>query len=284
MGEVSMGGRAIVRRFKRWVIISLGISMLAVSSSVLSCGPIKQTPETTTTEGPPFSNADYYNLDENPDDYIGRQGTVYGQISNIVEYTDGSADVIILPDIGLVPRAFLLKAKSKGNLIKGDFVKATGEFAGLEQVGILGEEPAIEVTKIEKVDPFIAIPIMTPPIKVVTVKQTKNQQGFIVTLEKIDFTEDHTRAYIRVKNESPDEVSLFASSASAVQGSRQFETEPTIADLPTLPSDILPSIEAQEVVVFERLDIESKQARFVFEGSSENFDIDIEPFAFEVTW
>lgn len=239
-------------------------------------------PPPPTTEAKTFGNNDYQQIVENPDEFVGAQGTLYGRVFNVVE----GLHIQIFLDLEN-NNQFVLKTTSSRDLVGGNYVKAEGEFTGLETFtnpfGGQVTAPAMDLKRIEKIDPLDAISFMAPAIKTVEVNETINQQGFAVTLVRVKFTNNHTRLLLRVKNGTSDRVGLFTSDALAQQGSRQFETMP-MPDVPGIPSSILPSAEVVGVVFFEPLDIDVGNARFVFEGFSENFDITIEPFVFDVSW
>lgn len=271
----------------KWALIGLGL--LTFIGIILSsgCAPEEEAErarerETTTTEARRFTNADYDELMRNPGRFEGAQGTVYGRVFNVVEGSHLQIFIDLEND-----RQFVLQTESSRGIREDDFVKAEGEFTGIETfTNPFGGEisaPVIDLGSIEEVDPLVALPFMAPAFRTVEINQTVDQHGFAVTLVWVEFADDHTRALFRVRNGTSDAATLFVSSAVAVQGSKQFETE-FVFDFPELQSDYQPGTEAEGYIFFEPLDVGVGQARFSIDGYSENFDIDIEPFVFNVSW
>ncbi len=50
------------------------------------------------------------------------------------------------------------------------------------------------------------------------------------------------------------------------------------AGYPEVPSDILPKTNVEAIIPFPAVNPSEKAIKFYFEGSSENYDINIEPF------
>jgi len=276
-----------MRQFLRWNITVIGFLILVVAAMFVSCAPTEQPEEaTTTTTERPFGNADYNDLIRNPDDFVGRRGIIYGQVFNIFE-DEESTFIQIWTDLDL-DNQFVLNVESSRGFTDGDSVRADGEFAGIETyINIFGAEieaPFMDTERLEKHDPLETVSFMAAPTKTVEVNQIINQQGFAVTLTKIEFTENHTLVYLRAVNGTSDTVSLFTFTAVAIQGPRQFETQFVFLNVPEIPSDIFPGVEAEGVVFFEPLDVNLGQARFNFQAFSESIFVDIEPFVFDVTW
>jgi hypothetical protein len=133
---------------------------------------------------------------------------------------------------------------------------------------------------IEKVDP---VDILAPTKLKVDVNKTSNQNGYSITLQKVEFADNETRVYLAVKNGTSDKIHFWGHNAKALQNNKQLDSE-MFSDYPEVQSEILPGVVSEGIVVFPALDINAKKATFVFDGSSDNFDISIEPMSFDVSW
>jgi hypothetical protein len=101
-------------------------------------------------------------------------------------------------------------------------------------------------------------------------------------LQIVEVAEDETRAYIKITNNSKEEISFYSFNSKIIAGTKQLE-EDDHYNYPEIPSEILPGVSVEGIVVFPSIKDEQGTAKFYFEGSSENYDIDIEPFIFEVS-
>jgi hypothetical protein len=139
--------------------------------------------------------------------------------------------------------------------------------------------PVVEAEKIEIIDYITAV---SPTIKTIDVDNTVEQHGIKVTLEKIELAKEETRVYIKVKNDSEDNASIWTHTAKLVQSSKQYEEEYNFdADYPELQSELLPEIETEGVITFNAIS-EEETIKFVIEGTSDDYSLDFEPFVFEV--
>lgn len=164
-----------------------------------------------------------------------------------------------------------------------NYVKVTGtvidEMKGTNAFGAELNAPVVEAEKIEIIDYITAV---SPTIKTINVDNTVEQHGIKVTLEKIELAKEETRVYIKVKNDSEDNASIWTHTAKLVQGSKQYEEEYNFdADYPELQSELLPEIETEGVITFNAISQE-EAIKFVIEGVSDDYSLDFEPFVFEI--
>lgn len=110
--------------------------------------------------------------------------------------------------------------------------------------------------------------------------QVIEQQGINVAVTKVEFADNETRIYVTATNNSEDTVNLWSSSAKIIQNGQQYEQTygNYLADYPELSSDILPGASSSGILCFDAL--EASEFQFYLEGSSDNWEIDLEPFTF----
>ena len=154
-----------------------------------------------------------------------------------------------------------------------------GEMKGTNVFGATLSIPMVEAQSIEIVDYITAV---SPTLETINVDSEINQHGLIVALNKIEFAEDETRVYLKVKNNSNDSVSIWKHSAKVVQGNKQFEYEYNfLADYPEIQNDLLPGVESEGIIPFPPMDPE-QSLRFIIEGSCDDYTLKVNPFEFEI--
>ncbi|MGL6056856.1 MAG: hypothetical protein ACRC17_00885 [Culicoidibacterales bacterium] len=164
-----------------------------------------------------------------------------------------------------------------------DYVKVTGyvqEIAEFENAfGGIITAPVIRATNVE-VSTYQEI--MSPTVKEVTFDdQMQDQHGFQFTVNKVEFAENETRVYVKAKNGTPNNFSLYTYSAVAVQGTTQYEMQTNYdADYPELPTDLQPGVEASGVLVFPAM--EQTNFKVIIGGHSSDWELDIADFQLEL--
>lgn len=154
-----------------------------------------------------------------------------------------------------------------------------GEMKGTNVFGATLSIPMVEAQSIEIVDYITAV---SPTLETINVDSEINQHGLIVALNKIEFAEDETRVYLKVKNNSNDSVSIWKHSAKVVQGNKQFKYEYNfLADYPEIQNDLLPGVESEGIIPFPPMDPE-QSLRFIIEGSCDDYTLKVNPFEFEI--
>jgi len=97
----------------------------------------------------------------------------------------------------------------------------------------------------------------------IPVSQTNTQNGFMVTLDKIEVASAETRYFLTVKNNSSDKISFYTFDAKAIQGSKQFELKSIYDSNEEIPSEILPGVEAKGVLVSDPIDKSQKEISLI---------------------
>ena len=235
-------------------------------------------------EGDPIL-ADEFNLVYyNPEEYMGRNVEFYGKV--FVQPEKDSE--------GTYLQMFTLNQGSDGNTIvaildpnldvsDGDIVYVKGVvvdvYEGTNMFGATIVAPQILANSIEKSDYATAF---SPALKVIEVNQEINQHGYSMTLERIELAASETRVYLKIKNDSSDNISFYSFNSVIIQGSNQISEEDNWdADYQEINSEIFPGVTSEGVVTFAPVDIEGENLKLVFEGSSDDYYLDFEPFVFE---
>ncbi len=293
-GIGSTGKKPLYKKWWFWLIVL--IIVYAIGSSIGGDG---EAPADTSK--PSESQAGQQNTDES------KQGTSFTQenidilMSNPKKYkgsnVEFSGKVFATPERdekGTYLQVFADPINMDNNIIVGimnpdldvsedSYVKVVGvvkdQMKGTNAFGAEISAPVIEASEVEVIDYITAV---SPTQKTIELNENIEQKGFEVTVEKLELADNETRVYIKVKNNTEDNVSIWEHTAKLIQGSKQYESEYNYdADYPELQSDLSPGVETQAILSFKALDDNAESAKFIIEGSSDNYDIEIEPFSFE---
>lgn len=224
-------------------------------------------------------------LSSDPDKFKGYPVELTGQVFTSPEIKDGKTAFQMWGDPKNSEYNIVVYYNStSSDVATNAYVKVKGKVNGkLEGTNAFGAKitaVTVMADTIEKVDP---VDILAPTKLKVDVNKTSNQNGYSITLQKVEFADNETRVYLAVKNGTSDKIHFWGHNAKALQNNKQLDSE-MFSDYPEVQSEILPGVVSEGIVVFPALDINAKKATFVFDGSSDNFDISIEPMSFDVSW
>ncbi|RST71981.1 DUF4352 domain-containing protein [Siminovitchia acidinfaciens] len=170
------------------------------------------------------------------------------------------------------------------DIAEGDIIHVKGKikdvFEGENAFGAQITAPAILADTIEKADYQTAF---SPTEETIELNEEQNQHGYKLEVQKVELAEKETRVYVKVSNEMDDKISFYSFNAKLTTDGKQYEEEMNYdADYPEVQSDILPGVDTEGIIAFPAIPEEAEQFKLYFEGSSENWEIDIKPFVFEV--
>lgn len=219
-----------------------------------------------------------------PNSYKGKKAKISGKVFGSMEEQNGVAYFQMWHDAENSQDNTIVIAPSNGLKIKeGDYVIVdgviTGTFEGQNAFGGSVSAVSIEATNVEKSD---YITVVSPTLKTYKVGSSINQHGYVVTVKKIEFAENETRVYLTVKNNGSSEFDLYTYNAKAVQNGKQYEYRDNYdADYEKVQSDIMTGIKSEGIVTFPAMD-SGEDVRLVFEGSSGDWQEEIEPYTFNI--
>lgn len=264
------------------------IVMLILSLSGCGSSPSTTSPSASNKESAKelMTNDKFEQLAGDPDKYKGDPVELTGKVFNDVETKDGVTAFQMWQD----PK------NNKGNVVvyskasmipkDDDYVKVKGTVKGkLEGKNGFGATITAVALNIESVEKINAMDILAPTKLKVDINKIATQNGFTLTLQKIEFADTETRIYLQAKNEAKGKVNLYKYSVKAVQNGKQFETSTNYeAKYPELQSELLPGVTSEGVITFKPLDPNIKSAQFFFEGSFDDYKIRFEPVKMDVSW
>lgn len=172
---------------------------------------------------------------------------------------------------------------------EGDIIHVVGTvegtFTGQNLFGAEITAPIIVADTIEKTDWITAF---APAIETITVGETIDQHGYQITLDKIELAENETRVYLTIANNTKNNISFLSYNSKLILGNKQYGLSNDFnlyADYKEPDSDLLPGIVTDGILTFPAISKEEANSLKVYlEGLSDDWNIDLEPFVFEVSW
>ena len=278
--------RRVVR--KSIVIFSLFVVLLLAAcgeSGSTNEASVEANEETEANSKEVLAEEDFDKMYSNPKEYKGYEVEFTGQVFVDPERDDSGVYLQVYAKPEQFEQNTIVAYEDSNFDVKvDDFVKVIGivkdEFEGENLMGGTITAPFIEATSIEVVDYITAV---APTIKEVVVDETIDQHGMEVTLQKIEFAEVETRVYMKITNNTNENVYFDGYGAKLVSGSTQYETKDNFGSgLPEIPFDILAGIEAEGVLTYPAIEEQSGTFTLHAEGYSDNWELDFKPYVFEV--
>ncbi|MBO8173092.1 MAG: DUF4352 domain-containing protein [Bacillaceae bacterium] len=268
------------------IAVGCGADETPVSSD--SAKPASETGGEASGEhshGKVYTNEDYPKIYATADQHKGARVHLKGQIFLEPERDeDGTYFQMYADPDGMEFNTIVGIQDPDLDVKDGDFVEVEGEIKDLMQgENLMGGKLEVPVVLASSVKVIGYIEAASPTLKKVEVGTTLMQHGYELTLEKIELAEKETRVYVTVTNNSQDTITFYDFNTRAIQGNKQLDGgEMNInADYPEVQSDILPGVESSGIVLFPPFDPKTP-VKLLFEGGSENWELNFEPFVFEV--
>jgi len=288
---------------KRFVLLLLvGTLLTACSANEEEIESIQDEEEKIEEETVDESNSEeieekeVINSDENPDGF----DRVFSDPEKYRGYgLEFKGRVFTQPerdDDGVYMQVFADPEEQEKNVIVGiaqsdfdvemdDFISVDGMimdvFEGENAYGGPVFAPMVRADNIEVIDYTDAV---SPPIETIDVDDSQDQHGYVLNVEKIDIAKNMTRVYITVTNNTKNNINFYTFNSKLVIDNKQLEEDSSLYNtgLPEVSSEILPGVESEGVITFPPIDPSVDKLTFHAEGSSDNFELDFEPFLFEV--
>lgn len=260
--------------------------VLGVLLSVLSgCGGADTTSGSPSTSKEVLRNDKIAELSGDPDKFKNYPVELTGKIFTAPEVKDDKTAFQMWGDPQKSNFNIVVYYNGTSNDIQPDAyvkVKGTvkGKFEGTNAFGARITAIAISADTVEKVNP---VDVLAPAKLKIDVNKTSEQNGYSVTLQKIELADRETRVYLSVKNGTNNKIYFWEHNAKVLQNNKQLDAQMNL-DYPKVQSEILPGAVSEGIVVFPGLDPNAKSATFVFEGSSEDFNFHVKPVSFQVSW
>ncbi|TCS84507.1 DUF4352 domain-containing protein [Tepidibacillus fermentans] len=275
---------------KKTFIIIFAIILIilggCLSSSTSSSPATKETsaPE-TKDDSKVLTKEEFEKMYTNPNDYKGAKVDFYAKIFTVPEKDNQGTYLQAFADPKNSEKNTVIAIKDPNLDVKvGDIIHVIGKvekvFEGENALGGTIKAPVIIADKIEKSDYATAF---APAIKTIDVNKEINQHGYIIKLTKLELAKAETRIYVTVTNQSKNKINFFDFNTKLVMNNKQYELEDNFeANYPKVQSELLPGVRSEGILTFSALETQSGTLKVIFEGSSDNYELNFKPFEFEI--
>lgn len=273
----------------RKFVMFLIAGCLAVSAT--ACG--EKTPQKTEVikeEKVYLTETEIPTLFTDPESFKNKYVKLDGQIFTTPEQSEDGIVLQIWHDPTNAANNFIVYVSGTDNTFKkDDYVsvdgKILGEFSGENMFGGTVLAPMIQADTIEiKSYMDAVVPTLT---EIIPENAVVEQNGVSLKVDKVEFAEKETRVYLTESNNSDAKFSMWVYSIMLVQNGKQIEQNSSSmssyrGNYEQLSSDILPNASSSGILVFPPMD-SSAAFQLYAEGSSDNYELEFEPFLINVS-
>jgi hypothetical protein len=233
-----------------------------------------------------FTNKNYGELHSNPRAHKGASVDITGQLLERPEESGNELAFQMFVDVENSDwNTIVYTDQTDLDLNMDDYVRVRGEvlgsFRGENAFGGSITAPTVQASKVSTVSAGQAI---DPATEVRVINRTVGGQGFDVTLQKIEFGKESTRAYVALANNTNHGASFYTFDAQIVQGSTQVDyLQDSYAYYDEEPqAELRPGVRTEGVLAFGPVDPKQPfQLRLPW--TSDNYNIHTRPVVFQIT-
>lgn len=265
---------------------ALSVLLLAGCGDSNSNDKDKSATEVETSNGKIITEGDIQKLYTDPKKYKGYQYDFIGKVFTTPEKDEDGVYLQVWADHENSELNTIVFYADPNFVISGEeYIQVSSTvkdaFEGENMLGGKVTAPTVTASELKIIDYATAV---APTISTIDVNETIDQHGFSVTVEKIEFAKPHTRVYLSITNNTQDNISFFSHSVKLVTNGSQYEEEYFYgADYPELQSDILPGVTTSGIITFDAMDSETTELQIHADGYSDDYDLDINPFVFNIS-
>ncbi|ASS38190.1 hypothetical protein [Mogibacterium pumilum] len=231
-----------------------------------------------------FSESKIKELYDHPEDFKGK--TVKNLTMQIVAIDNVKGEVHLQAFENFVkaehPTVVVL-GDDKVKYEEGEYIKVSGKILGkvavVDEEGVEMDAMKLKAKKIKKIKSTDAIPAEDT----LDIGYDVKEKGVSASIEKIDFTSDDTRVYIKVKNGTKKTIEIFPEQSLIVQDGNDYmsDAENFIYEDVHLEKRVKAGETTSGVIIFKRID-QNLPFTFTLEGGDSNGNEFKLPFVFEM--
>lgn len=274
---------------KRKIVAIMLIAMMAVNVTACGGSTGSGSSDSKKTESAKEEKKEYVDnigaVASKPDDYKGKYIKFYGIVSTVEEdddfygcqvYIDLDYNNSVLLEI---PKDTISEVPKPDDFLNID-AKIEDSRDGQTVMGVNSTWAYLKADSVEKTTYLDSFGKAETTWEFTD--KSIDQSGIKVDVTKVEFAKDETRFYVTVTNNSSDAASLWTSSAKVIQNGQQKDQSygNYWGDYPEVSSDIIPGASSSGIMVFDAMDPSALQ--LYIEGSSDNWDIELSPFVFDL--
>jgi hypothetical protein len=270
----------------------LTLIFAALSLSLAGCGEetsttdgaIEAANEVSESKGTLLSADEFEKMFSDPKKYKGSKVEFYGRIFVEPERDSDGTYLQVFANNNSERNTIIMIEDPNVDVAMDDIIHVTGTvkdaFEGENAFGGVITAPMILADSIEKTDYQTAF---APAKQTIELNAEQNQHGYKLTVQKVELADQETRVYVQVANETNNKIYFYTFDAKLIANGKQLEEEMNYdANYPEVQSELLPGVTTDGIIVFPALEEGVSTFQLYFEGSSDNWEIDFEPFVFDV--
>ena len=258
-------------------IICTVVSLL-ILVSFSGCGS-KKISEEEFNKMTPIADNKISDLYGDPESFAGERFDFTGSVLS-VETKDGTTYLHVWQDPTNYEHNTIVVYEGDLVVAEDDYVKISGivegEYKGQNAFGGTVSAPRVIARSCEVIDYMQAV---APATATIEVNQSQDQNGVVITIQKVEFSKIETRVYVTVKNNSAYTASYYAFNSVITQGSNQYDEE-TNYEYDDFDGTILSGIEISGIVTFPVIDAQNGPINIQMEAYSDNWRLDFNPYVF----
>ncbi|MBO8177157.1 MAG: DUF4352 domain-containing protein [Bacillus sp. (in: Bacteria)] len=264
----------------------------ALSLSLAGCGEETSTTdganeaasEVSESKGTLLSADEFEKMFSDPKKYKGSKVEFYGRIFVEPERDSDGTYLQVFANNNSERNTIIMIEDPNVDVAMDDIIHVRGTvkdaFEGENAFGGVITAPMILADSIEKTDYQTAF---APAKQTIELNAEQNQHGYKLTVQKVELADQETRVYVQVANETNNKIYFYTFDAKLIANGKQLEEEMNYdANYPEVQSELLPGVTTDGIIVFPALEEGVSTFQLYFEGSSDNWEIDFEPFVFDV--
>ena len=253
------------------------VSMLLL---VMSCGLLTGCGSSQPKEKVYLKESEISDFFTNPEKYKGKYVKLDGQVFVSPE-TEGEVTVYqIWNDVENYSDNYIVKTNESSEIDEQDYVivdgKISGLFTGENAFGGTVECPLIEDAKVTKSS---YLEIVAPTIKEISPVASQDQNGVVVTVDKVEYAEKETRVYVTINNTTDYNFSCGTYSAKLQINGKQIDQDAanmTLYNSPELTElsyEVMAGASSSGVLIFPAIEQDTAFQLVLPDAYSDNYDL-----------
>lgn len=220
---------------------------------------------------------DFFN---NPNAYKGKHVKLIGQVFSIPQDDEERMSIQIWHDVSNYDQDFIAHTEAGEDIKANDYVIVDGKVDGtLKGENSFGGEVVSPLIVDAKVTKSSYKDIVTPTIAEISPAVSQDQNGIVVTVDKVEYAKDETRLYVTIKNGTDYNFSCGVYSSKLVIDGQQLDQNNqsmTIYNTPELQElsyEVMAGTSSSGTVIFPAIE-QNEPFQFVLPDSySDNYDL-----------
>jgi len=264
-----------------WCIVAGIISIAAIGIYFIFFNGIK--PKYDKNGEPIFvelSNEVYFNAD----DFLGYHVSVRGIVFQVLGTNKNTKNIYVWLAPEENEQNVIIECPANVDVNSGDYISCEGYIKSVSKFkndfDTVIITPILQSTSIKKITYMEA---MRPTLKTVELNNAlREQYGYSISVNKVEFSEYETRVYITVKNNGKADFIVYEDLAAIVQNGKQYDTQYNRdADYEEIAYEIIVGASSSGVITFPA--IEQSDFQFIIEGYTPIYEEDLNKYIFNIS-